>query len=256
MEPLFVLTGFVVGAVIGLTGMGGGALMTPALLLGGVPPAVAVGTDLLFAPLTKGCALLQHQRNRTVEWRLVRLLALGSLPGAALALLLLSHLLAAGGDLQRLIVGTLSVSLLATAAMLLAGDRLRRAVPRAAATGDRWQARLTVAAGALLGVLVALSSVGAGALGVALLFLLFPHLPALRVVGSDIAHALPLALFAGLWHLGLGHVDFALLGSLLLGSLPGTWLGSQACVALPERWLRPLLGGVLLLIGCGLALST
>jgi hypothetical protein len=252
MDPLFPLLGFVVGAVIGLSGMGGGALMTPALLLGGVPPAVAVGTDLLYAPLTKFCALLQHQRNCTVDWRLAGLLAAGSLPGAALALLLLTRLVADGTDLQRLIVGTLSVSLLATAAILIFGwARPRDRTPRPA----RRTAALTVAAGLLIGVLVALSSVGAGALGVALLFLLQPQLAAVRIVGSDIAHALPLALFAGLWHLGLGHVDFALLGSLLLGSLPGTYVGSRLGLALPERLMRPLLGSLLFAIGLGLAFN-
>jgi hypothetical protein len=252
MDPLFPLLGFVVGAVIGLSGMGGGALMTPALLLGGVPPAVAVGTDLLYAPLTKFCALLQHQRNRTIDWRLAGLLAAGSLPGAALALLLLTRLVADGTDLQRLIVGTLSVSLLATAAILLFGwARPRDHAPRPA----RRTAALTVAAGLLIGVLVALSSVGAGALGVALLFLLQPRLAAVRIVGSDIAHALPLALFAGFWHLGLGHVDFALLGSLLLGSLPGTYVGSRLGLALPERLMRPLLGSLLFAIGLGLAFN-
>ncbi|MDX1593341.1 MAG: sulfite exporter TauE/SafE family protein [Gammaproteobacteria bacterium] len=252
MEAAFVLTGFVVGAVIGLSGMGGGALMTPALLFAGVPPTVAVGTDLLFAPLTKFCALVQHQRSGTVRWPLVRLLALGSLPGAALALLVVSRLVADGADLQRLIVGTLSVSLVATALMLLLG-RTRHAAGRHSLIPPSWQAPLTVAAGAVVGVLVALSSVGAGALGVAVLFLLYPALPAARIVGSDIAHALPLALFAGLWHLGLGHVDFALLGSLLLGSLPGTYLGSRAALAMPEPVMRPLLGGVLLAIGVGMA---
>jgi len=253
MDPLFPLLGFVVGAVIGLSGMGGGALMTPALLLGGVPPAVAVGTDLLYAPLTKFCALLQHQRNRTVDWRLAGLLAAGSLPGAALALLLLTRLVADGVDLQRLIVGTLSVSLLATAAILILGRSHgpRQRSPHPA----RRTAALTVAAGLLIGVLVALSSVGAGALGVALLFLLQPRLAAVRIVGTDIAHALPLALFAGLWHLGLGHVDFALLGSLLLGSLPGTYVGSRLGLALPERLMRPLLGSLLFVIGLGLAFN-
>jgi uncharacterized membrane protein YfcA len=164
---------------------------------------------------------------------------------------LVERLAADGADLRRLIIGTLSVSLLATATLLIFGRR-RTAASLPAAAGP-WRARLTVAAGFVLGILVALSSVGAGALGVALLFMLYPHLPAVRVVGSDIAHALPLALFAGLWHWQLGHVDLALLGSLLVGSLPGTYVGSLLALRIPDRLMRPLLGSVLLVIGLGMA---
>jgi len=255
VDPLFPLLGFVVGAVIGLSGMGGGALMTPALMFGGVPPVIAVGTDLLYAPLTKFCALVQHQRSGTVNWRVAGLLAAGSLPGAALAMQLLARLAHDGVDLQRLIVTTLSISLVATAFILIVGHARHGHRAERRPRAGRWSTPLTVAAGFLIGILVAISSVGAGALGVALLFLLQPQLAAVNIVGSDIAHALPLAMFAGLWHLGLGHVDFALLGSLLLGSLPGTYVGSRLAFIIPERLMRPLLGSVLLAIGLGMAIN-
>ena len=255
MDPLFPLVGFIVGTVIGLSGMGGGALMTPVLMFSGVPPVVAVGTDLLYAPLTKFCALVQHQRSRTVNWRVAGLLAAGSLPGAALAMQLLTRFVDDGADLKRLIVGTLSISLVATAVILIFGHVRHGHRPERRPRAGRWSSQLTIAAGFLIGILVAISSVGAGALGVALLFLLQPQLAAANIVGSDIAHALPLAMFAGLWHLGLGHVDFALLGSLLLGSLPGAYVGSRLSLVIPERLMRPLLGSVLLAIGLGMAIS-
>lgn len=260
MEPLFTIIGFVVGGIVGLTGVGGGSLMTPLLLAFGIAPAVAVGTDLLYAALTKTGAVWIHQRSRTVQWRIVERLALGSLPGAGLTVWLLGDWVDDQALLERVIVGTLGISLILTATVILLRDRLRelqtrRTVALLARLQGEWQAPATTLAGFAIGVLVTLSSVGAGAVGAALLLVLYPGLPAMRVVGTDLAHAVPLTALAGLGHWQLGTVDAALLGSLLLGSLPGICLGSRVGLRLPERVMRPVLGVVLLVIGFGFALG-
>lgn len=252
MDFAYPVAGFIVGIIVGLTGVGGGALMTPFLVLYGVPPATAVGTDLLYAAVTKSGAVWLHNRNRTVQWHIVGLLALGSLPAAAASILMLSRL---GGGQDALITKTLGISLVLTSLALLFKERLRRfgvkKWPAARRALRHHPGTLTVLAGALLGTLVTLSSVGAGALGTAALLVLYRRLPAVSVVGTDLAHALPLALLAGLGHLQLGTVDFALLGSLLLGSLPGIALGTQAGVNLPEPVLRRALATLLLVVGAG-----
>lgn len=260
MEFVFTLIGFVVGGIVGLTGVGGGSLMTPLLLLFGVTPIVAVGTDLLYAATTKAGAVWVHQRSGTVEWGIVGRLVAGSLPGALLALWLLRDLVADALVLEQLIVGTLSVSLILTAVVILLRNRLRGLRGHRAAAGlqrlqGEWQGSATVIAGFVIGVLVTVSSVGAGAVGAAVLLVLYPRLPTMRVVGTDLAHAVPLTALAGLGHLQLGTVDLALLGSLLLGSLPGIYLGSRIGLKLPERVMRPVLGGLLLMIGVGFALG-
>jgi uncharacterized membrane protein YfcA len=260
LDVVFTAIGFIVGGTVGLTGVGGGALMTPILLLLGISPALAVGTDLLYAALTKSAAVWIHHRNRTIQWRLVLLLSLGSIPAAALSVWLLRDLVSDTAGLNRVIVGTLSVSLILTAIVLLLRGRLhsfgsRHALPLVRRLHGPWRARTTIAGGFLIGVLVTISSVGAGALGAAILLLLYPRLLALRVVGTDIAHAVPLALVAGLGHFHLGNVDFSLLGSLLLGSLPGIYIGSRIGLQLPDRVLRPVLGSVLLVIGLGFAIA-
>ncbi|HEX4984912.1 MAG TPA: sulfite exporter TauE/SafE family protein [Burkholderiales bacterium] len=252
MEPAYVLSGLLVGFVVGLTGVGGGSLMTPLLVMVfGVSPATAVGTDLLYASLTKATGVWVHARRGNVEWRLVGWLAAGSLPAAVIALVVL-HLI--GIDSHRIggvITGSLGVALILTALAILFRERLQRIGRREGA--DNWRSRhvvtATVATGALIGALVALSSVGAGAVGVAALFWLFPLLPASRIVGSDIAHAVPLTLLAGLGHLYLGTVDWHLLVNLLVGSLPGIYAGSHLSGRIAERWLRPALASMLVLVG-------
>lgn len=234
--------------------------MTPILLLLGISPAVAVGTDLLYAALTKSGAVWIHHRNNTIQWRMVLLLGLGSLPGAILSVWLLRDLVADTEGLNRVIIGTLSVSLILTATVLLLRGRLHgvgsgRAAPLVRKLHGPWRVRATIAGGFVIGVLVTISSVGAGALGAAVLLLLYPHLAAFKIVGTDIAHAVPLALAAGLGHLQLGSVNFSLLGSLLLGSLPGIYVGSRIGLHLPDRVLRPVLGIVLLVLGVGFAVA-
>jgi len=244
------LSGFIVGAIVGLTGVGGGSLMTPLLvLLFGIHPATAVGTDLLYAAITKSGGTWVHASKGTVDWRIVRLLASGSIP-SALATLIVVHTLFPGGigNATKIITAALGVALILTAAALIFRQRLLGWAqchdPDSA--HHPWK---TVAVGVTLGFLVSISSVGAGALGVTALFFLYPKLPAIRIVGSDLAHAVPLTLVAGLAHWWLGSVNWSLLGSLLLGSLPGIYLGSHLASRVSERILRPTLAGMLVLVG-------
>jgi hypothetical protein len=243
-------SGFVVGAIVGLTGVGGGSLMTPLLvLLFGVHPATAVGTDLLYAAITKSGGTWVHARNGHVDWRIAGLLAAGSLPAAIVTLMLLRIFAPGGlGGATSVITTTLGVALLLTAASLL----FRRSLQGWARSHEGsvphnpW---LTIVVGAVLGVLVSISSVGAGALGVTALFFLYPRLPSIRIVATDLAHAVPLTLVAGLGHWWLGSIDWSLLLSLLVGSLPGIYIGSHLAVRISERILRPLLATMLILIG-------
>ncbi len=248
MDVLYILSGFVVGAVVGVTGVGGGSLMTPLLvLLFGVSPVTAVGTDLLFAAVTKAGGAWAHARRAGVDWNLVGRLTAGSVPAAVLTLIALHYFVADPQALASVVSVGLGFALLLTAGALLFRERLRRWSARR--TGNEHAATRTVVVGAVLGVLVSVSSVGAGALGVTALFFLYPGLAAARIVGTDIAHAVPLTLVAGLGHAAAGVVDWPLLASLLVGSLPGIWLGSHLGRALPERVLRGALATMLVLIG-------
>ena len=247
------LSGFAVGAIVGLTGVGGGSLMTPLLvLLFGIHPATAVGTDLLYAAITKSGGTFVHARKGSVDWSIVKLLAMGSMPAAVLTLLTAHHFAPDGlGSASKVITISLGVALLLTAIALVFRSRIQAWAQRhdPDSVHHPWK---TVAVGALLGILVTISSVGAGALGVTALFFLYPRLPAIRIVGSDLAHAVPLTLVAGLGHWWLGSVNWSLLGSLLLGSLPGIYLGSHLAVRISDRVLRPILAGMLVLIGAKL----
>jgi uncharacterized membrane protein YfcA len=244
------LAGFLIGLLIGLTGVGGGSLMTPLLILVfGITPVSAVGTDLLQAFVTKSVGTAVHGAGRTVAWRIVLRLATGSLPASALTVLLLSQRLHSVSG-TRVIPIVLGASVILTAvAVLFKGTLLRLTGPAAGRLSCRWSAALTVAAGLVLGVLVTLTSVGAGALGVVMLTFLYPDLPTSRVVGADIAHAVPLTLVAGLGHWWLGSIDWSLLGALLVGSVPGVIVGSLLVARVSERVLRPVLALVLLTAG-------
>ncbi|MGB5081553.1 MAG: sulfite exporter TauE/SafE family protein [Burkholderiales bacterium] len=254
MDWIFTLSGFAVGAVVGLTGVGGGSLMTPLLVLAfGVSPVTAVGTDLLFAALTKTGGAWVHARRGNVDWKIVGRLAAGSVPASAVTLLLL-HLFVPDHSRLSAIVGTaLGIALMLTAGALIFKDSLRAWAARRGGAPGASTLRRTLATGAILGVLVTVSSVGAGALGVTALFFLYPGLAAARIVGTDIAHAVPLALVAGLGHAAVGAVDWKLLTALLIGSLPGIWVGSTLSRRIPERLLRTVLAGMLVLIGGKLA---
>jgi uncharacterized membrane protein YfcA len=248
--PLSVVSGFVVGLLVGLTGVGGGSLMTPLLiLLFGTHATTAVGTDLLYAAATKSVGSLTHGLRKTVDWRIVALLAGGSLPGSLITIAALYLMGIRGDSSPRLIIITLGIALLLSAAAMLARPFIRRVSDRHAGVRRHWTAPLTVLAGFVLGVLVTVSSVGAGALGMTFLVILYPGVRLVRLVGSDIAHAVPLTLVAGLGHWLLGSVDWLLMASLLLGSVPGITLGSHMSARLPERVLRPILAAILLIVG-------
>jgi uncharacterized membrane protein YfcA len=250
IDPHFAVAGFLVGALVGVTGVGGGSLMTPILIvLFGVSPATAVGTDLLFAAATKSVGSLVHGYNRTIDWTVVRRLATGSIPATAMALLVLSTLHLAGGA-RQLISAVLAVALLSTAVILIARNMISAfCAQRLGNLNDRSIAGLTITMGALLGVLVTLSSVGAGAIGVTALVLLYPRMPTARIVGSDIAHAVPLTLVAGLGHGAMGSIDFFALASLLVGSFPGIFVGSSLSSRVPDVALRYVLAVVLVVLG-------
>src|SRR6266567_1394705 len=250
MDWLYTLSGFAVGAIVGLTGVGGGSLMTPLLVLVfGVAPVTAVGTDLLFAALTKTGGAWAHARRGNVDWKIVGRLAAGSVPASAVTLLLLHVFVPDHGKLSAIVSVALGVALLYREK--LHAWAARRAIAQAK---DASTARRTMTVGAILGVLVTVSSVGAGALGVTALFFLYPGLAAARIVGADIAHAVPLTLVAELGHAAAGAVDWQLLVALLFGSLAGIWLGSALSQKIPERLLRTALAGMLILIGGKLAL--
>ena len=257
----FVIAGFAVGLIVGLTGVGGGSLMTPILIFFfGIKPYLAVGTDLLFAAVTKAGGTLSLARQQLVPWRVVGTLSAGSLPAAGLTLWVLHEVGPSSPEVQRLMTSTLGVALLLTAlAMLIKAVKGPRA-PVQAPWGDESDATrgrhpwLTVLLGAVIGVLVTLTSVGAGAIGVSVLLLLYPRLPLPRIIASDIAYAVPLTLVAGLGHASLGSVDVPLLFTLLAGSLPGIWLGSRLVAHTPERLIRSALSLLLAWAGSKLVL--
>ncbi len=249
MDAAYPLAGLVVGFLVGLTGVGGGALMTPLLILVfGVTPSTAVGTDLLYAGITKSGGVAVHRSQGTVDWPIALRLMCGSLPAAGLTLVCLRTGLITTSHLDTLISGLLGAALMLTALVLLLKKYLRSLAGRRQSSNHQ-SVPVTVAVGAFLGMLVTLTSVGAGALGAAALFLLYPRLSSARVVGTDLAHAVPLTLVAGLGHLQLGNVDPGLLFGLLMGSLPGIYLGSRLSAGLPEAVLRPILASLLAVIG-------
>lgn len=260
MDFAFTIAGFAVGFIVGLTGVGGGSLMTPILVLGfGVKPVIAVGTDLLYAAITKSGGIFVHSKKGSIEWRIVCLLSIGSLPAAMFAVVFLKYLEKAGIDYNNLITTALSIALILTSIVLLFKDQLyqlgqNERFDAIRALHRQLQKPMTVLAGVMLGFLVTLSSVGAGALGAAILFFLYPRLPSIKIVGTDLAHAVPLTAIAGLGHLHLGTIDMGILFSLLIGSLPGIYLGSHIAIRLPEKIIRPALASMLLLIGVRLAI--
>ncbi|PYC18901.1 sulfite exporter TauE/SafE family protein [Pseudomonas mosselii] len=253
----FTIAGLVVGFIVGMTGVGGGSLMTPILLWFGINPATAVGTDLLYAAITKASGVWVHGRNKNIDWKITGWLSLGSVPAAALTLWFLSTLHADTSALNAIIKQGLAVVLILTALAILFKSRLQAFASKHAGDhyhlSDRTLNILTVVTGVVLGVMVTLTSIGAGALGTVALFLLYPFLVTRRLVGTEIAHAVPLTLVAGLGHAGMGNMDWSLLGYLLLGSLPGIYLGSHLTGRISDRVLRPCLATMLLLIGYKLA---
>jgi uncharacterized membrane protein YfcA len=250
MEWSYAISGLLGGFLVGVTGVGGGSLMTPLLVMVfGIPPSTAVGTDLLYAAATKASGVWVHSRKDNVDWKAVRLLILGSAPATLLTLVLLREFQSLHSYDGFFRYG-LGIALVLTAVALMCGLRGKPCTLQPADAPR--PPGLTIALGALIGMLVTISSVGAGAVGTAVLIALYPKMPISRIVGTDIAHAVPLTLLAGLGHLSLGHVNAGLLVNLLLGSIPGIWLGSHLNAHIPEKLSRPLLATLLLLVSAKL----
>lgn len=255
MHAAYVFSGLIVGILVGLTGVGGGSLMTPLLVFFfDITPVKAVGTDLLFAAITKSWGSVLHQKLGHIEWRIVGLLAAGSVPTSFITVLVLEHVSKTRemASINALITTALGVALILTSFVLLFKNRIQQwgsAIRERLPQRPRQTAAATVLAGVMLGVLVTMTSVGAGALGATLLILLYQRMASAKIVGTDITHAVPLTAVAGLGHLHMGTVDFALLTSLLMGSLPGIYLGSRLSASVPESVMRPLLASMLMLIG-------
>lgn len=244
MSITYILSGFAVGLLVGMTGVGGGSLMTPLLtLLFGVAPSVAVGTDLAFASLTKSAGTLTHRARGTVQWQIVARLCAGALPAALLATLALRHFGPLNAAIGLCIRYSIAVSVMLTVVALLFRGRMLawvHARPGRQLRGSSLTAA-TVLAGAILGTLVTVSSIGAGAIGATLLVMLYPKLTPAEVAGTDIAYAVPLTAIAAFGHWWLGSINWMLLLTLLVGSVPGITLGSWAARAVPERFLRAIL---------------
>lgn len=260
MDWMNSVAGFGVGVMVGVTGVGGGALMTPILvLLFGVAPATAVGTDLWFAAITKLVGGAVHHSKGSVDWQVMRRLALGSVPTSIVTLAWL-YLAGVGQMKNGFILNALGAVLLLTALAMVFKKRSHALGQRLLATAPdqfkRAQPAMTVVAGVILGFLVTLTSVGAGALGAVMLLYLYPwRMTPGRLVGTDIVHAIPLTLVAGTGHMMMGHVDFSLLGGLLLGSVPGVVLGSLISSKTPENLLRLAIAVVLAAVGAKLVIS-
>jgi len=250
IDPVFAISGLAVGLLVGITGVGGGSLMTPLLVLVfGVHPATAVGTDLLYAGITKISGGAVHAYHGSVDWRITRRLAYGSVPAALLSLLLLAHLGSSSKASGGIISTTLGIALIMTAITLIFRKALLARLARIMdGASEQRVGVLTVVLGAVLGVLVTISSVGAGAIGATVLLTLYPKSPIVRIVGSDIAHAVPLTLIAGAGHWWLGSVDFHMLGSLLVGSIPAIIVMSIVSARASDTAVRVALALVLIVV--------
>lgn len=263
---MYAFAGASVGFVVGMTGVGGGSLMTPILVsVFGIKMAVAVGTDLLYAAITKSNGVFSHARQNTVEWGIVKRMLLGSVPASLITSVCLFKLSESGVQYDQYLTVVLGVMLILTACVLLLKSRIAQNTSTASFSfNTKATAYFTTLSGVALGVLVTLSSVGAGAFGAALLMVMYPKLSAIKIIGTDLAHAVPLTLIAGVGHLfhaadpalaeaasswRVGNVDFQLLMGLLVGSLPAIWVGTKCANRVPDKWMRPAMACVLLLLG-------
>lgn len=244
MTLSYIVSGFAVGLLVGMTGVGGGSLMTPLLtLLFGVPPSVAVGTDLAFASITKSAGTLTHRLRGTIRWDIVKRLCLGALPAAVISTLALKSFGTLSPEIGQIIRYSIAGSVLLTVVALIFKGRMLAWInshPEKQLQGNKLAAA-TIISGAVLGVLVTVSSIGAGAIGATLLVMLYPRMSSAEVAGTDIAYAVPLTAIAALGHWWLGSIHWELLASLLVGSLPGITLGSWVARSVPEKFLRVLL---------------
>ncbi len=248
MTLSYVISGFAVGLLVGLTGVGGGSLMTPLLtLLFGINPTVAVGTDLAFASITKSAGTIAHRIRNTVHWDIVARLCLGALPAAVVATLALKYFGALDKHIGQIIRYAIAFSVLLTVVAIIFRGRMvawMASHPERQLHGRR-QAIATIVAGAAIGALVTISSIGAGAIGATILVLLYPNLKPAEVAGTDIAYAVPLTAIAAFGHWWLGSINWELLATLLIGSVPGITIGSLVARSVPEKFLRGLLATTL-----------
>lgn len=249
----YIFAGAAVGFIVGLTGVGGGSLMTPLLILFGFPYHTAIGTDLLYAAFTKAGGVVIHAKKNHINWKISGVLAAGSIPAAIFTIVVLKAYFPDPDSYEHLLTSSLGIMLILTSVVLLSNKYLRskREKPKGAVGLylERHPSSVTFVMGIVLGILVTLSSVGAGAIGTAILLILYPYLRSIEIVGTDLAHAVPLTLVAGLGHFFLGNVDLVLLGSLLVGSLPAIYLGAHLGSRLPEKVMQPILAVMLLALG-------
>ena len=254
MDIYQIIAGFIVGLLVGLTGVGGGSLMTPILLIFfHQPAAVAVGTDLLYASITKSAGIFAHGKLGNIDWHIVRLLALGSVPASIITTVFLGSMDISSESAVSTIKFWLGIALMLTALSVIFRTQLASFSKNGHWINPTYAPALTVILGILLGFLVTLTSVGAGALGVTALLILYPKKSITKIIGTDVAHAVPLTLVAGLGHVSLGTVDYPLLGTLLIGSIPGIWIGSHLSAKVAEHWIRLLLALILVYVGQKLA---
>jgi len=260
MDFLFTIAGFSVGFIIGMTGVGGGSLMTPILVLGfSIPPVIAVGTDLLYAAITKSVGVFAHHKHGNIKWKVVGLLSMGSIPASIGTIFAIKYFNNAGINYDQLILSSLSFAMILTAIFLIFRDQWHKLgkkkhfaflkIFHQKPIKEFITNYFTILAGVLIGALVTLSSVGAGVIGAAFLFFLYPKYRTIEVIATDLAHAIPITAIAGIGHANLGTVDYILLLGLIIGSLPGIYLGSQVGNLIPDKIMRGILAGMLLIIG-------
>ncbi len=256
MDLGYIIAGFVVGWLVGLTGVGGGSLMTPILmLLFSIKPAVAVGTDLLYASVTKTAGILAHGKLGNIDWKIVTRLSIGSIPASLATIVLLKNINIDSTATISTIKFWLGVALIITSVAVILRNKLISMLSGNSVVPEKFVDIATVLLGIVLGSLVTMTSVGAGALGVTALIALYPRKKITTIVGTDIAHAVPLTLVAGLGHASLGTINYGLLGILLIGSIPGIYIGSHMSSKVAEHWIRIALAAILIYVGIKLVLQ-
>jgi len=242
----YIMAGLGVGLAVGITGVGGGSLMTPLLLMFGFPPHIAIGTDLLYAGIAKSTGVVMHAKRGNVNWRIMGAMAAGSLPASFVTVWALSQF-EHPEHYQHLLTGTLGVMLIITAVVIVFRKHLHGFLKLN--INEQQGSTAIFLCGLVLGVFVTLTSVGAGALGTAMMMLLFPAMQARNVVGTDLAHAVPLTLVAGIGHVFLGNIDYNLLAGLLIGSIPAIYVGTKVASFVPNKVLQPVLATALASFG-------